>query len=480
MMNIVQRSGLGVLLAFILVVPTFALAQTCGDHATSGGEECDDGNTVGGDGCAANCTLESELRCELAQGSGKTVQAAFFTIPSPLSGQLSLRVGGLRADRPADPVPFVIPKESVFFPLAVIPGIATSCTIAAEIPGWGEANAGGGLIDCGSSRLDGVDVQATLDSAAAQPALMVARSGTGAMGSVSFEIGLSSFSIFGNPPFCVASPGTGPPEYGPDKIPCTGDDPTALPAVTWYGTSGTAVGRTLNVNGSTNTIQAMVTGSPIACAQLDGTAPLSGAKLVAVLPAVDQPSLGDVVQSATLVCAPTGVLPTPTARIIPTCVPTPTPTQTSLSGSPLPTATSTPTRPPTQVATATGQAATPTTQAATPTSPQAATPTSTAPPTAVPSATNPGGAATPTQPVPPTATVTGVPPASPTMEAPTCAGDCNGDGFVTDGELELAVNIALLREPLSLCEAADPQNRDAVAIDDLVRAVINRIGACTS
>lgn len=35
----------------------------CGDNITTQGEECDDGNTVNGDGCSANCLIEGLFFC---------------------------------------------------------------------------------------------------------------------------------------------------------------------------------------------------------------------------------------------------------------------------------------------------------------------------------------------------------------------------------------------------------------------------------
>jgi cysteine-rich repeat protein len=51
----------GLVVAFVVVcsLPLAAAAQLCGDGTMESDEECDDGNTFGGDGCAANCTAES-------------------------------------------------------------------------------------------------------------------------------------------------------------------------------------------------------------------------------------------------------------------------------------------------------------------------------------------------------------------------------------------------------------------------------------
>jgi len=41
------------------------LTLSCGDGIVSGAEECDDGNTTGGDGCSSTCQLEmTELICD--------------------------------------------------------------------------------------------------------------------------------------------------------------------------------------------------------------------------------------------------------------------------------------------------------------------------------------------------------------------------------------------------------------------------------
>ena len=36
---------------------------TCGDGVVAGTEACDDGDTMGGDGCSATCTVESGFMC---------------------------------------------------------------------------------------------------------------------------------------------------------------------------------------------------------------------------------------------------------------------------------------------------------------------------------------------------------------------------------------------------------------------------------
>jgi cysteine-rich repeat protein len=55
-------------------------ATTCGDGLVSVGEQCDDGNQVGGDGCSAGCFSEA---CEPGSYGGKSF--VFCTDPAPIS-----------------------------------------------------------------------------------------------------------------------------------------------------------------------------------------------------------------------------------------------------------------------------------------------------------------------------------------------------------------------------------------------------------
>ncbi|MEO8605167.1 MAG: hypothetical protein ABI629_21545 [bacterium] len=225
-------------------------------------------------------------------------------------------------------------------------------------------------------------------------------------------------------------------------------------AQTFYGTSGDATVRVLKANGGAMTIEASATGRPVGCAQLDAATTLSGATLVAVAPLLDVPQLGDTTAVVTLVCEATAVPPTPTARIIPTCVPTPTRTPPAPPGGTL---TSTPTSTPTVPPTATGV-------------PPTVTPPATSPPTVT--ATAVSASATPTL------TVTTLPTTTATAVAPVCIGDCNHDGLVTVDELVRAVGIALGTTPFSGCAGIDADGDGAVAIDELIRAVNNALQSC--
>lgn len=67
---------------------------------------------------------------------------------------------------------------------------------------------------------------------------------------------------------------------------------------------------------------------------------------------------------------------------------------------------------------------------------------------------------------------------TPTPPQITCVGDCDGSGNVVVNELVLGVNIALVRQPLSLCLPFDPNSSGSVSVDELVRGVNNALRSC--
>lgn len=69
-------------LAGVTVLATPATALVCGDSEPSIGEQCDDGNTVSGDGCDATCLVEAGSDCTdaIPASAGK----AFAGLSAPL------------------------------------------------------------------------------------------------------------------------------------------------------------------------------------------------------------------------------------------------------------------------------------------------------------------------------------------------------------------------------------------------------------
>lgn len=76
------------------------MAALCGDGALEGGEECDDGNGINGDGCSADCRNEYTMfmgtrQCTLSQGGWHTAPGADFIDAVPEI--LPITIGGPEA-----------------------------------------------------------------------------------------------------------------------------------------------------------------------------------------------------------------------------------------------------------------------------------------------------------------------------------------------------------------------------------------------
>jgi cysteine-rich repeat protein len=97
---------------------------------------------------------------------------------------------------------------------------------------------------------------------------------------------------------------------------------------------------------------------------------------------------------------------------------------------------------------------------------------STGEPTATATRASTGTPTPPPTDVPPTATLT------PTPAAPACTGDCNRDGSVTVDEIVTAVNIALGSLPVAQCQAADGDGGGTVTVDEIVTAVNKALNGC--
>ena len=64
------------------------------------------------------------------------------------------------------------------------------------------------------------------------------------------------------------------------------------------------------------------------------------------------------------------------------------------------------------------------------------------------------------------------------VAAPTCVGNCNGDGAVTVDELLTAVNIALGTSPVEQCPAFDANADGAVTVNEILAGVNNALNGC--
>jgi cysteine-rich repeat protein len=141
----------------------------CGDGQMNvAGETCDDGNNVGGDGCAANCTTEIRRPTTLDPARARsTVQLATLAIPLTMSGTQALTTGSPRDTevRGANgevlfgigEVPIVVKAEDVKFEPVPIFGLVCACVRGVAIEAFGPGISGRGLAGCGPQGLTNVD-----------------------------------------------------------------------------------------------------------------------------------------------------------------------------------------------------------------------------------------------------------------------------------------------------------------------------------
>jgi cysteine-rich repeat protein len=436
------RAGFLGLSILILLAGAPARAQVCGDNETQGDETCDDGNTVGGDGCAANCTDEHPVTVTIRPGSNFNAQGrlgqAYGSPGLPLTGTLTLTVGAQRASDASGRVPFVIRAADARIDPVALAGTACFCA-RPTVPGsFPDGIVAQGNIGCGESGLTGVDYGLSQDhnirdvdpdcmTGIPQPdghctgPLQRVFTGDGPSGAATAEIGFSFYEL-GD---CDATPSD------PDQRGCTSDDPVPVPVQTLLLTTGVAVGRIINADDTDFNLEPGVVcgsapcapnrnGAPFNCDALlaDPAINVSGA-LAGVDVAIHLSTLDDVVDVIEL-------------QLSNENTPTPTPSATH---TPLPTNTEVPTH----------------TAAATHT-------------------------ATPTQPL--AATATGTPESTVTPVTAMCVGDCDGNGTVEIAELIRGVGIALGTQQIAVCRAFDRDGDGEVSISELIQAVNVALSEC--
>ena len=292
--------------------------------------ECPEGRCVrckafGGDGCAANCTTESDVPVTLVAGvadpallpgtSGLSFAGATSAQPVPLSGSLMLTVGKERDGR----LPFVVQASSVQFPsVGLSPGACAcvrgvplqtcggsvfesdgrqspSCTPtfsgSVTCPAsractfvHGPGNSGSGFVACqGSISVDVTITQDAGGSSGTPAAPILVLDGVGAAGSIlaanSLAVGTSVGAC--TPAFC--SDATPPERRGTP--------------FTQLLTNGQACCAIVNANRTDDLVVGpeCSEGTPLSCGSLTGATPsTSGLGLVGVTPVLNQPTIGDL------------------------------------------------------------------------------------------------------------------------------------------------------------------------------------------
>jgi cysteine-rich repeat protein len=121
-----------------------SLNAGCGNRRIGGNESCDDGNTTNGDGCAANCQVESGTSSDACPG-GTSAGLALGNGPVWLAGDTSGLAGDLTSTCVSsgsnDAVFTITPTVSGTLRATVYPGgdwntqlyVRTDCTAASEI-----------------------------------------------------------------------------------------------------------------------------------------------------------------------------------------------------------------------------------------------------------------------------------------------------------------------------------------------------------
>ncbi|MGH7788213.1 MAG: hypothetical protein ACRERC_15180 [Candidatus Binatia bacterium] len=133
----------------------------CGDGDVNvPGETCDDGNNLGGDECAANCTEQVRRMTVLDPArAGATVQLSNLTIPLNLTGTQVLTAGMPRDTAVEGPdgklynagdIPIVIKAEDVQFDKIPVFGLVCACVRGVPVEGFGEGISGTGKAACGT------------------------------------------------------------------------------------------------------------------------------------------------------------------------------------------------------------------------------------------------------------------------------------------------------------------------------------------
>jgi len=380
--------------------------------------------TFGGDGCAANCTFETEASFALTSAT-TTVgnSAAFPPLSIALSGALTLTIGKQVDDRipvvfrDGSPQLHALPIAGLC-PCARAPVLRTCGGTLFEADGvtrsanctdgyggdptvcdggkpctfaFGAGNAAVGSIGCSGG--DAADVSTVANSA--DQSVLQTYSNPGPAGSA---VLFTSFA------FTVA-PCNGPESAnGTDLTFCTSDDPLTARGIAdpIVLVTGEASGQVINSNGSSGQILGpfSVSGAAASCSALPmGQA--NGAAFAGVYFDLAAPAVGDVVSTLVLGLG------------APVTLPTATPTVSS--------------------------------------------PTNT--PTTMP-------------------TPSGIPVSSQTPTATPCGGDCDGNGQVGNDDVQTMLSVALGNQALT-CPAGDINNDGGISVVDLLGAINRARTGCS-
>ncbi len=303
------------------------IGTSCASDADCPGAECIRCRPNGGDGCAANCTSETNVPFDLIPGvvqglgirpgtSGAVVNGDPLTIPLPMTGTQTLVIGKQKDGV----IPFVIPAASVVFPQIPVSTLACACVRGVPIKTCGGTvfDADGSITDSCTEGFSGAKA-----CPADKPCAYVHSPGISASGKIGCN-GISGINVSlvqnaQGEPGVPASPveytieGEGPagsirflnsvsigtsvgkctPEFCSDADPA---DKRGTPQTLPF-TTGTACASILEANDDPDFDIGPVcaTGAPASCEKLSATPPnVSGLSVVGSFPAADQETTGDI------------------------------------------------------------------------------------------------------------------------------------------------------------------------------------------
>lgn len=316
----------------------------CASDDDCAGSPCRKCRPYGGDGCAANCTAETDQGCVLVPpstdpfmiaGSRAVIAAPVIPLPPlPLEGSQILTVGTLREGS----APVVIKAAGVDLAAIAVSTIACACARGAVArscggttfdrngaasrnctPGFvgeeacpddkacapihGPGNSGSGFITCGDA---GVDVEVVQDcngtpgGAPLDPEVTLTRT-SGEVppdhGSGQLVITTAIGTVVG---MCTGSSA----DYGPDGIFCSDDDPVfsrGTPNSIMF-TTNMAAATVLNPGDFEGEVLGPTTtsGAPFSCS--DDRVVVGGTDLAGAFTSCDQPTINDIGVTVNFVC----------------------------------------------------------------------------------------------------------------------------------------------------------------------------------
>lgn len=310
---------------------------------------CQKCRPVGGDGCAQNCTSETDLPypykdgiadgVNIVDGTGATVFGPFLTVPLAIKPTAEtpqiFQILTVGKSRNGSPVPVAIKASNVKLPAIAVQTIACACVRGAEqqtcggvifdetgvqapncTPGFenpttcpanrpcapvhGPGNTASGFIDCASDATEyNVVVSQDCNGTPGEPPFPVqaaiSTGATNAPGSMYIVNGAAIGTVVGS---CSGAA----PDYGPDGKFCTADDdPTSLGSPNSIPlTSGTARGIVYNPADFEGDVlgpdgaELQVSGARFTCSGSQVTS-TTGVNLAGVFTSCDQPTISDIV-----------------------------------------------------------------------------------------------------------------------------------------------------------------------------------------